>query len=95
VEFLPFGLIIQHSPSGSSRLYKILDSPRVASRPSCHQGLEGIVAKREDSLYEPGQRTGAWIKSRVNRGQEFVIGGYFPGPHGFDSLIVGYYDQTN
>jgi ATP-dependent DNA ligase len=28
----------------------------------------------------------------VNRGQEFVIGGYFPGPHGFDSLIVGYYD---
>jgi bifunctional non-homologous end joining protein LigD len=28
----------------------------------------------------------------VNRGQEFVVGGYFPGPHGFDSLIVGYYD---
>jgi ATP-dependent DNA ligase len=28
----------------------------------------------------------------VNRGQEFVIGGYFPGPHGFDSLMVGYYD---
>jgi len=28
----------------------------------------------------------------VNRGQEFVIGGYFPGPHGIDSLIVGYYD---
>ena len=28
----------------------------------------------------------------MNRGQEFVIGGYFPGPHGFDSLIVGYYD---
>jgi bifunctional non-homologous end joining protein LigD len=27
----------------------------------------------------------------VNRGQEFVIGGYIPGPHGFDSLIVGYY----
>ena len=28
----------------------------------------------------------------MNRGQEFVIGGYFPGPHGIDSLIVGYYD---
>jgi bifunctional non-homologous end joining protein LigD len=27
----------------------------------------------------------------VNRGQEFVIGGYIPGAHGFDSLIVGYY----
>jgi ATP-dependent DNA ligase len=55
------------------------------------QGLEGIVAKRRESLYEPGKRTGAWIKYRVNRGQEFVIGGYIPGPHGLDSLIVGYY----
>ena len=56
------------------------------------QGLEGIVGKRRDSIYEPGKRSGAWIKHRVNRGQEFVIGGYFPGPHGIDSLIVGYYD---
>jgi DNA ligase D-like protein (predicted ligase) len=55
-------------------------------------GLEGIIGKRKDSLYQPGKRSGAWIKYRVNRGQEFVIGGYFPGPHGFDSLIVGYYD---
>jgi len=56
------------------------------------QGLEGIIGKRRDSVYQPGKRSGAWIKYRVNRGQEFVIGGYFPGPHGFDSLIVGYYD---
>jgi DNA ligase D-like protein (predicted ligase) len=56
------------------------------------QGLEGIIGKRRDSLYQPGKRSGAWIKYRVNRGQEFVIGGYFPGPHGFDSLIVGYYE---
>jgi DNA ligase D-like protein (predicted ligase) len=56
------------------------------------RGLEGIIGKRKDSLYQPGKRSGAWIKYRVNRGQEFVIGGYFPGPHGFDSLIVGYYD---
>ncbi|HEY2459387.1 MAG TPA: non-homologous end-joining DNA ligase [Candidatus Acidoferrum sp.] len=56
------------------------------------QGLEGIIGKLKDSHYQPGKRSGAWIKHRVNRGQEFVIGGYFPGPHGFDSLIVGYYD---
>jgi len=56
------------------------------------QGLEGIIGKQKDSHYQPGKRSGAWIKCRVNRGQEFVIGGYFPGPHGFDSLIVGYYD---
>jgi DNA ligase D-like protein (predicted ligase) len=56
------------------------------------QRLEGIIGKQKDSHYQPGKRSGAWIKHRVNRGQEFVIGGYFPGPHGFDSLIVGYYD---
>ena len=56
------------------------------------QQLEGIVGKRSDSIYEAGKRTGAWIMYRVNLGQEFVIGGYFPGPHGFDSLIVGHYE---
>ena len=44
-------------------------------------GLEGIFAKRSDSVYQPGQRTGAWSKHRVNLGQEFVIGGYTPGTH--------------
>jgi bifunctional non-homologous end joining protein LigD len=38
-------------------------------------GFEGIVAKRKDSLYESGKRTGAWVKYKVNRGQELVIGG--------------------
>jgi len=55
------------------------------------QQLEGVIGKRKDSQYEAGKRTGAWIKCRANRGQELVIGGYIPGPHGFDSLIVGYY----
>lgn len=55
------------------------------------QQLEGVIGKRTDSLYEAGKRSGSWVKYRVNRGQEFVIGGYLPGPHGFDSLIVGYY----
>ena len=55
------------------------------------QGLEGVIAKRKDSLYQPGCRTGTWVKYRINRAQEFVIGGYFPGAHGFDSIILGYY----
>ncbi len=42
-------------------------------------------------VYEPGKRSGAWIKHRVNLGQEFVIGGFTPGPHGLDAIIVGYY----
>jgi bifunctional non-homologous end joining protein LigD len=55
------------------------------------QRLEGVVGKRTDSVYEPGKRTGVWIKHRINLGQEFVIGGYTPGPHGLDSIIVGFY----
>ncbi len=55
------------------------------------QGLEGIVAKRLDSAYEPGQRSGAWRKMRVNRSQDFVIGGYTVGRRHFDALIFGYW----
>jgi ATP-dependent DNA ligase len=54
-------------------------------------GLEGIVAKHKDSLYESGKRTGAWVKYRINKGQEFVIGGYTQG-NPFDAVIVGYYE---
>jgi hypothetical protein len=53
-------------------------------------GLEGIMAKRLDSLYEYGKRSGAWVKFKINKGQEFVVGGYTPG-NPFDAVIVGYY----
>ena len=56
------------------------------------QGLEGLVAKRFDSRYESGLRTGAWQKMRINRGQEFVVGGYTVGANTFDALVFGYYD---
>lgn len=56
------------------------------------QGFEGLVAKRSDSAYEPGLRSGSWMKMRVNRAQPFVIGGYTQGTATFDALILGYYD---
>ncbi len=56
-------------------------------------GFEGIVAKRLDSRYEPGQRSGAWRKMRISQGREFVIGGYTPSPRNFDALIFGYYQR--
>jgi bifunctional non-homologous end joining protein LigD len=56
------------------------------------QGLEGLVAKRRNSKYEPGMRSGAWQKRRVNQGQELVIGGYTPSAKNFDALVIGYYD---
>jgi bifunctional non-homologous end joining protein LigD len=43
------------------------------------QGLEGIVAKRLDARYEPGRRTGAWVKIKHTQRQELVIGGWLPG----------------
>jgi DNA ligase D-like protein (predicted ligase) len=54
-------------------------------------GLEGVVAKRSDSIYQPGQRTGLWSKYRINLGQKFVIGGYVPSHLGIDALVVGFY----
>jgi len=53
--------------------------------------LEGAVAKRSDSVYQPGQRTGLWSKYRINLGQEFVVGGYIPSHLGVDSVVVGFY----
>ena len=55
-------------------------------------GFEGLIAKRRDSLYEAGKRSGAWRKMRIDRGQEFVIGGYTPSARSFDALIFGYYE---
>jgi len=55
--------------------------------------LEGVVAKRRRSFYEPGRRSGAWTKVRFAKHQELVIGGYKPNVTNFDSLIVGYYDR--
>ena len=65
-------------------------SPAELIRAAKRLGFEGIVAKRRDSLYEPGKRSGAWLKYKINQGQEFVIGGYTLS-HPFDAVIIGYY----
>jgi bifunctional non-homologous end joining protein LigD len=56
-------------------------------------GLEGLVAKRRESKYEPGRRSGAWRKMPVEKTQSFVIGGYTIGGSTFDAVVFGYYDQ--
>jgi bifunctional non-homologous end joining protein LigD len=56
-------------------------------------GVEGAIAKRRDSTYQPGERSNDWVKLKLERQQEFVIGGYRPdGAHGLDALLVGYYE---
>lgn len=56
-------------------------------------GLEGVVAKRRDSKYEAGKRSGVWQKFKVQLRQEFVIGGYKPENRNFQSIVVGYYEH--
>ena len=59
------------------------------------RGLEGLIGKQRNSVYEPGRRSGAWIKLKCVNEQEFVIGGYTP-PAGsrkyFGAILVGYYE---
>jgi len=50
--------------------------------------LEGLVAKKPDSLYESGRRSGAWIKVKLTQQQEFVIGGYTPGVDPTERLML-------
>lgn len=70
--------------------------PDVLLREVKRRGLEGIIGKQRGSVYEPGRRSGAWIKIKCVNEQEFVIGGYTP-PQGarkyFGALLVGYYDK--
>ncbi len=62
---------------------------------SAKAGLEGIMAKRLDSKYEPGRRSGAWVKVKNRNRQELVIGGWLDGEgkrRGYPgALLVGYY----
>jgi len=60
------------------------------------RGMEGIMAKRLDSSYRPGRRSGAWIKIKIRTEQEFVVGGWLPGEGRrqgtLGSLLVGAHD---
>ena len=64
---------------------------------STEAGLEGIVAKKLVSLYEPGKRSGNWVKVKNRNRQELVIGGWLEGEgkrRGVaGALLVGYYDK--
>lgn len=60
------------------------------------QGLEGVVAKRRESTYEPGARSRSWVKVKVKLEQEMVVGGWMPGEGNrsgrIGALLIGYYE---
>ena len=58
-------------------------------------GFEGIVAKRIDGIYQPGKRSGAWLKIKAAQSAEFVVGGYTRGKGAREplgALLLGYYE---
>jgi bifunctional non-homologous end joining protein LigD len=61
------------------------------------QGLEGLIAKRLGSRYEPGRRSGAWLKVKHTLRQELVIGGWLPGEgrraERIGALLVGHHRE--
>ena len=64
-------------------------------RQACEHGIEGIISKRADSVYE-STRSKSWLKIKCGRSQEFVVVGYTPsvkGMAGFGSLILGVYER--
>jgi bifunctional non-homologous end joining protein LigD len=80
--------VIRYSVSFTKKIEELLSRAQ-------ELGLEGLIGKRSGSRYEPGKRTGAWVKIKLCQEQEFVIGGYTE-PEGsrkyFGALLVGFYE---
>ena len=66
-------------------------------RAAVAQGLEGVMAKRRDSLYEPGVRSAMWLKIKAQKSCDCVIAGYTPGrgarKTAFGALLLGLYEN--
>jgi bifunctional non-homologous end joining protein LigD len=60
---------------------------------SRQQGLEGVVAKRLDSPYCPGQRSSHWIKVKNKQQDAFLVGGYLPAKRAIGAVLLGRYDE--
>lgn len=86
-----------------ARLTKILARSAVRASPALpgapdaiaaelrKHGLEGIVAKKRASRYISGDSS-EWVKLRLSKGQEFVVGGYVPPVNSIGALILGVYE---
>jgi bifunctional non-homologous end joining protein LigD len=84
-------------PPGILRLSAVLEGEADALLAQARElGLEGLIGKRADSEYETGRRSGAWIKLKTHREQEFVVGGYTDpegGRSSFGALLVGVHEK--
>jgi bifunctional non-homologous end joining protein LigD len=86
---------LQQVLSGSEVRYnaELPGSPEAVVRTVRQAGLEGVIAKRRDSIYRASTRSNTWLKLKLEQSQEFVIGGYNPDSGSFQSILVGYYER--
>jgi bifunctional non-homologous end joining protein LigD len=86
------------SPGDRIRLIEYFEEDgETVYKAAVENGLEGVVAKRMDSIYESGKRSLDWLKVKATLSDEFVVGGYSVAAGGraatFSSLLLGYYDK--
>jgi bifunctional non-homologous end joining protein LigD len=86
--------LLPPKPRSRIQVPPIFDGDLAAARATADQlHLEGVVAKRRNSIYQPGRRTHTWLKIKLHRTQEVVIGGWRPGQGrrsgGVGSLLMG------
>jgi bifunctional non-homologous end joining protein LigD len=81
--------LVEHFSTDGQTVYRV----------AIENGLEGIVAKRQESLYEPGKRSSNWLKIKAVTSEDFVVGGFTSGTgnraNTFGALLLGYYDEGN
>jgi bifunctional non-homologous end joining protein LigD len=86
----PVPHVLRVSDSLSGRPSALLKKARA-------MGWEGVIAKRKDALYEPGKRSRAWLKLKIEQRQEFVVGGYTEPRNSrqhLGAILLGYHDDA-
>jgi bifunctional non-homologous end joining protein LigD len=80
-------------PGRSVKILPFFESKQVTLKNALSFGYEGVVAKRADSFYYPGQRTDCWFKQKFQQTDSFVVGGWLDGGRSknFGSLLIGQY----
>ncbi|WP_233525656.1 DNA ligase D [Chitinophaga silvisoli] len=81
--------IIRYSETFETKAEEFLEAAK-------KMGMEGIIAKKAESIYEPGERSRNWVKIKTNKRHEVVIGGFTQNedsPKPFSSLLVGVYEN--
>ena len=100
------GRCLRHSPLSErrARLQEVIAgsglrfSPTLKGQPAVlravsEQRLEGVVAKRAESVYEAGKRSGAWVKLPLKQRGTFLVGGYRWSGKSLATILVGHVDS--